>query len=253
MAKNTRSELKRLARAALLGNYAVPILAMLTVAAIPPMLLAPFSIGLAAELNFAMVTYLIAAVIIKVLSKVLSVGVMRIHLLLAQEQQASYMGLFWAFRNQPDRFIVVTLLFGAALCIPAVPVIAGIICLPKAGSVSGYLLLAVAFLLFYAVEQYLAYIFEIFYFYFIEHTQAAVAQGLREALALVRGNAKRLFVLMLSFFGWQMLGICSLGIGMLWIQPYMNQTIANFYLDITGNLETKGMHVDASVEGPVYL
>ncbi|MDE7311409.1 MAG: DUF975 family protein [Eubacterium sp.] len=251
MTRYSRSELKRLARAALLGNYTVLILAMLTASAIVPMLLLPFSIGLTAELNFSMVTYLIAAVIVKVLGRLLSVGVMRMHLLLAQEQQISYMDLFWAVRNQPDRFIAVTFLFVAVLCILAVPAIAVILCLPE--SAAGYLLLAVVLVLLAAIALFLLYVFEVFYLYYMEHTQATVAQGLRAALALMRGHTKRLFVLQLSFVGWQMLGVCSMGIGMLWIQPYINQTIVNFYLDLTGSLEKKGMHVDASVEGEFPL
>lgn len=67
MTNYSRSELKRLAREALLGNYTVLILALLTASAVPTMLLTPFSIGLTAEFNFAMVTYLLAAILVKVL------------------------------------------------------------------------------------------------------------------------------------------------------------------------------------------
>lgn len=253
MANYSRSELKRMARGALLGNYTVLILAMLTADAIPPLLLAPFSIGLDAKFNFALVTYLVAAVIIKVLCQLLSIGVMRMHLLLAQEQQASYMDLFWAVRNKPDRFLVVTLLFAAVLCVPAVPVIAGAFWMEKAGSVAGYVIFTAVVLLFLVLELYVLYFFDLVYLYLIEHEEITAGQGLRDVWEMMRGNAGKLFVLQLSFIGWQLLGVCSLGIGMLWIQPYMNQTIVNFYLDLTGGFEKKGMHVDASVEGPVFL
>jgi len=133
MTNYSRSELKRLAREALLGNYTVLILALLTASAVPTMLLTPFSIGLTAEFNFAMVTYLLAAILVKVLCGLFSVGVVRMQLLLAQEQQISYMDLFWAVRNKPDRFLMAALLLVAVLCIPAVPAAAGVVWLVNTG------------------------------------------------------------------------------------------------------------------------
>jgi uncharacterized membrane protein len=42
----------------------------------------------------------------------------------------------------------------------------------------------------------------------------------------------------LSFIGWALLCILSLGIGLLWLIPYMNVSIAKFYQDIKGDEET---------------
>ena len=237
MTNYSRSELKRLAREALLGNYTVLILALLTTSAVPTMLLTPFSIGLTAEFNFAMVTYLLAAILVKVLCGLFSVGVERMQLLLAQEQQISYMDLFWAFRNKPDRFLMAALLLVAVLCIPAVPAAAGVVWLVNTGETAGYWISAAVLLLFFLLELYILYFFDLVYLYFIEQEEITVIQGVRAVIALLRGNEKRLFALQLGFLGWQMLGVLSFGIGMLWIQPYITQTTVNFYLDLTGGLE----------------
>ena len=49
---------------------------------------------------------------------------------------------------------------------------------------------------------------------------------------LMKGNKWRYFLLALSFLGWILLGILSLGIGFFWIIPYIETTTAAFYYDI---------------------
>ena len=49
---------------------------------------------------------------------------------------------------------------------------------------------------------------------------------------LMNGNKWRFFVLGLSFLGWIVLGIVTLGIGYLWLAPYMSTTQAAFYCEI---------------------
>lgn len=51
--------------------------------------------------------------------------------------------------------------------------------------------------------------------------------------AMMAGNKWRLFCLQFSFIGWQILCILSLGIGFLWLTPYMNAATAAFYDEIS--------------------
>ena len=59
----------------------------------------------------------------------------------------------------------------------------------------------------------------------------------REALAqskeMMYGNRWRLFCLQISFIGWELLSILTLGIGLLWVGPYQAASIAFFYQDIS--------------------
>ena len=43
------------------------------------------------------------------------------------------------------------------------------------------------------------------------------------------GHKMELFVLGLSFIGWELLGVLTLGIGYIWIIPYMQATFTNAY------------------------
>lgn len=62
--------------------------------------------------------------------------------------------------------------------------------------------------------------------------------GIREAVnrskELMYGHKWRLFCLQLSFIGWGILACFTLGIGFLWLNPYIYNSEAAFYLDRTG-------------------
>lgn len=247
MTKRPSGELKRLAREFLTGNYITPILAMLIAAFLPVLLLSPFSAGITPEWNMNTVTNLIAVLIIEVLAQLLTVGVIRIHLLLAYQKQLPYAELFWTFRNRPDRFILATLLLYGILLIPAVPAGVCMVFLVKTDSAARYGMSALAAVAFMVLELYVSYTFGLIYPLYIDHPQMSVLEGFGTSRTLMKGNKMRLFRLQLSFFGWYVLGICSAGIGMLWIQPYITQTTVNFYLDITGQLDRRGEHISTAV------
>ena len=63
----------------------------------------------------------------------------------------------------------------------------------------------------------------------------------REAIArsteLMRGNRFRLFCLQLSFIGWSILAALTMGIGNLWLDPYVEAATAAFYRDISGTMK----------------
>lgn len=56
-----------------------------------------------------------------------------------------------------------------------------------------------------------------------------IGQSISKSFALMKRNKWRLFKLEISFIGWFLLGIITLGIGFLWVIPYFTMTITNFY------------------------
>lgn len=67
-----------------------------------------------------------------------------------------------------------------------------------------------------------------------EFPELSAMDAMRESKRLMCGNKWRLFCLQLSFIGWILLGCITLGIGMLWVNPYKSAAEAAFYLEITG-------------------
>lgn len=57
-------------------------------------------------------------------------------------------------------------------------------------------------------------------------------EAITKSRQLMHGKKWRLFLLTLSFFGWFLLGIVTLGIGFLWVAPYYQTTVAEFYQEV---------------------
>ncbi len=70
------------------------------------------------------------------------------------------------------------------------------------------------------------------FFILAENPKMESMDVLRKSKAMMKGNRWKLFFLLWRFFGWFLLGILSLGIGFLWIIPYLITTSARFYDDL---------------------
>lgn len=68
--------------------------------------------------------------------------------------------------------------------------------------------------------------------YILHDTNLTGRQALRESMRLMQGRKMKLFYLELSFLGWILLGILTLGVGMLFVKPYMEAAQATFYEEI---------------------
>ena len=69
-------------------------------------------------------------------------------------------------------------------------------------------------------------------FLLVDHPEMGAAESIDESRRLMDGNKWRLFVLCLSFLGWGLLCILTLGILSFWLVPYMHTTFAAFYRSV---------------------
>ncbi|MCQ2147646.1 MAG: DUF975 family protein [Bacteroidales bacterium] len=65
-----------------------------------------------------------------------------------------------------------------------------------------------------------------------DNPELSVRDAIRKSEAMMKGHKFDLFYLHLSFVGWAILSLCTLGIGLLWLYPYMYGAQAAFYEDI---------------------
>lgn len=249
----TSAELKRLAREKLVGHWGLVIgatllMSLLTFAALLPFELL-FLITGGGMVQFF--TYLVAAMIISVISIIFQCGITRMLLSFARGQWAELGMMFGEFTKRPDRYIVAALLiFGIeALC--ALP---GSLCW-IVGLMQGSLLASGIGLALYlagiVVVIFVALRFSLVFILLVDDPQVGAVQAFQESSRLMEGNKGRMFYLYLSFLGWAALGICSCGIGMLWVTPYINQTMISFYLDVSGELDKmQGIGTDVGVAFP---
>ncbi len=79
------------------------------------------------------------------------------------------------------------------------------------------------------------YMFSQAYFILADDNSKSIIQCLKESAEMMKGYKFKYFVLLLSFLGWTILGLIPLGIGLLWVVPYMDVTVASFYLKVKDN------------------
>lgn len=72
-------------------------------------------------------------------------------------------------------------------------------------------------------------------FIMTENPEISSKEAIEVSMKMMAGNKWRLFCLQLSFIGWYILGLMACGIGVFFVQPYVNAAIAAFYDDVSRN------------------
>lgn len=69
-------------------------------------------------------------------------------------------------------------------------------------------------------------------FIMADHPEMTAKEAIAASKEMMDGHKGDLFILGLTFFGWHLLAGLTLGIGYLWLNPYMNAAYAAFYRDL---------------------
>ncbi|AZO95435.1 DUF975 family protein [Halocella sp. SP3-1] len=81
-----------------------------------------------------------------------------------------------------------------------------------------------------------------------DHPNIGALEAIRTSKEMMIGYKWKLFCLFLSFWGWIILSILTLGIGFLWLTPYIQTAITNFYQELKSTqanlLESKSQEKD---------
>ena len=89
-------------------------------------------------------------------------------------------------------------------------------------------------------------------FYIIADEESMDAmEAIDKSKAMMDGYKWKYFCLGLRFLGWALLCVLTLGIGFLWLMPYMQVTNAKFYEDVKVNYLSQQSAPVAEVETPV--
>lgn len=71
-----------------------------------------------------------------------------------------------------------------------------------------------------------------------DNSEMSGKEAVTKSEELMKGNILAWFLLTLSFIGWIILSIFTLGIGLFWLIPYMQFAKINFYKNLTGDSTT---------------
>lgn len=77
-----------------------------------------------------------------------------------------------------------------------------------------------------------AYSYSMAMYILSENPEIGALEAINRSKAMMDGHKMELFVLQLSFIGWYLLCAVTFGIAGVWVIPYVNATMANFYNSI---------------------
>ncbi len=79
-----------------------------------------------------------------------------------------------------------------------------------------------------------------------DHPEMTATEAITESRRMMDGYKMKYFVLQLSFIGWYIVGALCLGIGALWVTPYVSAASAVFYEEL------KAIKCPSETSAPLY-
>lgn len=232
MIKTKIRDLKLDARILMEGKYS--FLALVT------LMMAFFDLGLnylleyafpTADSLFSTILYLVCTVLCNVVYYLLFAGMIRLFLNLCRHRPFLIKDLFSVFSDHPEpvalysvlQFILQTAFsYSFGWCISSF----------SNNSPKDRILPFIALILSAVVVVWIQLSLSLVLFLYCDSPWKSVVQLIRESWSLMQGNKGRMFYLYLSFIGMLLLSVISLGIGLLFVRPYLYTVQALFYLDL---------------------
>ena len=180
----------------------------------------------------ATVVYWVASVALGAFINMMLAGMALICLKLSSGQVAVFADLLEGYRTNPER----TFLISLGISVPQ-----NLVLLPFDLIFGAYLrdyasaripALVISGILGFGLAIFFSLSLGLGYFLMYDFPSLSASDTLRETWKRMKGHKARLLTLELSFIPMLLLVVLSFGIGYFWVFPYMEETIALFYLDM---------------------
>ena len=231
--KHTSSQLKAISRSALDGNWGLPIAANLLLFAIsfPIMFFITFFTNTTTTTGTITSEFLTYAVSLFI--SLFSAGITKMTLNISRKQSYSMKDMLYVFHHNADRFLIVGLVITVISFITSLPVM----------FMSMNSNIPVSFIVFFSLfDLIISVIIDLFLglsiYLLLDNPEMGAIDSMKESIRLMKGNKGRSLYLTLSFLPLAFLSVFTCYIGLIWLIPYMDMTMTNFYRDIIGELNT---------------
>ena len=240
----TSSELKNAAKDSLTGKYGSSILIIFLSGLISfaaAFFISQLSVmtelsiyGISGQSNISVVSviFFLISLVTSIVLGLLELGVNLFFLNIACGQTASISNLFYGFRTQSNK----------ALAVSAAIVLLNNVCLtPYQEFMIQYLNTLqekwLAAMLVSAVIGMIIYVplslsLSQSFYLLLDFPDRKARDILKLSMRLMKGQKRRLFYIQASFIPLMLLCVLTLGIGFLWLYPYMQMTYTHFFLDL---------------------
>ncbi len=254
------SELKALSKTLLTGNYYRVILSFILIGLASSLGDALASAFFSGDTMFQLVLNQCFAFVIGLIVSVLNVGLIYMMLNISRGIPPKYADLVYFYLHHPDKVIIVSFVFSAVqyVCtLPSTIYYYQVDLVQSVAEIDNYALFFQQYLIMYllmgigmAIAAVLTLPFAFSYFLLADDPEIDAGEALRISMKMMHGHYWRYIFLNVSFVGMLLLGLCSLGIGLLWIQPYIQMTQIQFYRDLKGELDAQQADENMTREDP---
>ena len=228
------SELKRIAKGRMLGNYNVAISAFV--------LLELIIFGITSITDYVVdinsvsgkVIYYVIIIIVNLIAAVLVTGEMSIYLKIACGKKVTVSDLFAAFKQHPDKIIIIQVIIMLRMLAVCLPMIAGGVFFIIEGieSKAALSVFIISTLISLVGSIYIKAATSQCLYLVLDFPQYTARKILNSSSLIMKGKMLKYIGLELSFVPLMLLSVFSLGIGILFIYPYYQMALTEFYLDI---------------------
>lgn len=233
MKKTKVRQLKTMARMLLEGKYAflglITFILLMAQSFLNSVIAYVFPAHSTATTSFL---YIACSLLSNILYVVLMAGACRIYLNLICNIPIHKNDLFFAFTNQPEHvavYAVVYFVLSFSFSETFNWFLDGLRGINKDFSIPVFI---VVFLLISLLILWLYATFSMTLYLYCDAPWKRGSELLRESIHLIKGNRMRFLLLHLSFAGLGILSLATYGVGLLFIEPYVNMSLALFYKDL---------------------
>lgn len=184
------------------------------------------------EMMFLILTYIVMGIVTPLIS-IITTGFTYVCREISYGRRPKSSDIFYCFKNHPDKVIIISLIIYVVQIIVSAPAqIYGNRFMEDSGE--SFLIYVVLLLAGAVVTIIINLMLAQSYLLYLDETELGAVDCLKNSISMMKGNKWRLFCLMLSFIGYGLLALVSLGIALFWIAPYQELTYINFYRDLKG-------------------
>lgn len=237
----SRRELKVYAKKALNGKMPAALLSLLAVNGLN-VLAAYFVAGLFdGTTTLSIVLYEITLFIVYLILNLFNAGLNYLYLNMARGEEYSFGDLIYFFRHQPDRVVI------SGLALTVLEIIASLPYnyfwytaepgLTMESQMNYLTTMLVVMVLTTVLNTLFSLPFSQVYYLQADDEELSGKEALKQSWKLMKGKKMKLFVLQLSFVPMMILSVFTLYLALLWVLPYMEMSLAEFYRNLRGEFE----------------
>lgn len=190
------------------------------------------SFGIGANTVFGAVFHYALLFAVSVFTGLLTSGTAYFYLKIVAGQIATVNDIFCGFRMYTDKALSIQAWIALISLIGSLPEYIVLYRMPSGMDASVLTQYGLCMILSGVVSLVLNLFYAPAFYLLHDFPQYSARELLAMSRKLMKGNKIRLFYIYLSYLPLLLLGVLSCGIALLWVFPYMNATLTEFYMDI---------------------